>query len=403
MGVWRTKTWLLVALCASAACAETVVPPPPTLLTIDSIEVRDSSPPGYFVGIGQQIHVAFDVGPDRVVARLTPRFGETFVLHGHLEDDRLVLVPDGEFRAASNGSNILWIDRLELQAERVSDSQAAFGSRVVFSGREESWNVDVGGHREIEGEGTLGEDTTPPNVALESHLVEDGSGPLRVVSTPGGGSLLLPWGPIVLGFSEPVRPRDVHDALRVVSGSGHPQRFRTAASEEPVLVMELEPETWWESTATMTVEVASFEDLAGNASEPATVNVWAADFEAGTAYTETDVPVEAGCSATDDCLAFTGGGCDAGGAIVRTGPAPSVRVLAPWSSVPSTQLDIFQAERAGGPPTHHRLETPSETDTGWLSLELSSSAPHVLAIEVPAFYCWSRYGDVVPATIVVRR
>lgn len=407
MGTGRTKACVLVAICTSAACADAIVPPPPSLLTIDSIVSRGSSSGAYFIGLGKEIHVAFDIGPDRVEARLTPSFDETFVLHGEIDDDRLVLVPDGEFRAAADGgTHVLWIEQLELEAERVSDSEATFGSRVVFSGHHNGWSGDVGGYHEIEGEGTLSEDTSPPTVTLETHLVDDSSGgPLRLIDTPGRSRPLAPWDPIVLSFSEPVRPRDVMGALRVVSASGREQSFRSVEADQPVFELELAPEPRWESTPMMRVEVASFEDLAGNPSEPATVEVSAADFETGRIYGETTVPVEAECGATDDCIAFSGGGCEAGGAILRTGPTPELRVIAPESppQPPYAHAEIFHAPLEGGTPAHQELSTPYGTDAGWLSFELPSSAQQLFAVHVTPEYCWGRVRDLVPATIVLRR
>lgn len=385
------------------------VPPPPTLLTIDTI----TGAPTYqqVIGVRDEIHVAFEVTTDWVEARFTPRFDDTFVFLGRIEGDRLVLLPTSDgLRAAAeyNGTvRTLSIARMELDAHRVSDVAVTFGSRVRFFGTHTQLDNDLGSHAMIEGDATLGDDLTPPRTRLERRFVEERYATPRLpVETPGLTYPLPPWAPIALQFSEPVTPANVVASIRVSDGvTSLP--FHLVDEPSPRTLLELVPDTWWRSAVMLTVEVASFEDLAGNTSEPATLDVIGADYETGTIFGETAVPIEAGCSTSDDCIAFQGGGCDnAGGAIVRTGPEVDVRVLAPEPPIwpPSVHVEITQGD-LGSAPTHHEIDAAYGSDTGWMTFALPSppTGPPVLSIDIEPYNCWAQDRYAVPVTVVVRR
>jgi hypothetical protein len=388
------------------------VPPPPTSLTIDTIVNRSPVTYDHFVGLGERIHVAFQVTAGQVEAQFTPRFDDTFVFRGNIEGDRLVLSPvfDDEMRAAADYNatiRTLSITRLELEAHRVSDDQATFGSRVRFFGTHDENEGDTGWWVMVDGEATLGEDVTPPRARLEQRFIEEGYvSPRRPIGTPGRYQPLPPWEPIVLQFSEPVRPEEVIPAIHVSNGMTS-LPFHTIEEPFPVTDLELVPETFWPASPALNVEIASFEDLQGNPSEPVTLEVTGADYEMGTIVGEIAVPTEAGCSPTDDCIALQGGECNQPGvAIVSTGPTVGVRVIAPEYPAPlaPAHVDITQTD-LGGAPNHHDLDVPYGSDTGWQTFTLPSSPARqpVLGVDVRPHYCWGLDRFSLPVTVVVRR
>jgi hypothetical protein len=406
------RSWLAAASALSFACEDPAVPvtPPPTALTIDTIVNRSPAAYDDFVGLGDEIHVAFQVTADQVEARFTPRFDDTFVFRGDIEGDRLVLLPvfDPEMRAAADYNatvRILWIARLELEAQRVSDDRATFGSHVRFFGRHAATEGDLGGHAMVDGDATLGDDSTPPRARVQRRFVEARNATPRLpVATPGITYPLPPWDPIVLRFSEPVWPSTVIPAIRV-SHAGAPVPFHAVEEPFPVIDLELAPDAWWPPASMLTVEIESFEDLEGNTSEPSTLDVIGADHETGEILGEVAVPVEAGCSPTDDCIAFEGGGCDnPGGAIVGTGPAVEVRVIAPDSTdtLARVHVDIDHGDLRGE-PTRHAVDARYGSDTGWMMFELPAPVQPVLAVDIRPYPCWGLDRFATPVTVVVRR